>query len=334
MTRTICVDTGYSETKVYQHVNGQNQTTIFPSTFGKTTFAENFLNTNDDSFIVEVGEEIYNFGETAIEKNAGGTTTLDKDVFVKDYNPLLTIAAVARQISRYQLPLPETLVVSLPIAFFKDQKGAMEERFRGKHNVALYKSDGKKTQSYQLNFRHVHVLPQGYMAFLSKALDVNGNTVPEFMKGMITIIDGGGKTIDITRIQNGQMLPTSTSIPTGLDDIYRKIQDECYAAHDECPERPQIEYQIIRKEPYIMQNGETVDFDALRQKYVQADKHAFLSRLRQAVGQSRIGRLFVCGGSGKIYFPLIQEAYPGAEELTPSVFANAIGGFRYALTKA
>lgn len=328
MKRVICVDTGYSETKVYQQ-GESHLTTVFPSVFGPATFIENFLNTDNDDFIAEVDGNIYNFGETAIEKNSGTNTTLDKDEFIKYHNPILTLAAIARQVSKYEQPLPETLVVSLPIAFFKDQKALVSERFSGKHSVHLYNSSEKRTHSYQFNFRNVHVLPQGYMAFLSKALDVEGNAIPEHMRGIVTIIDGGGKTIDITRIQNGQMLPTSTSIPTGLDAIYRAIQDECYNAHDECPERPQIEYQILKREPYTMQNGETVDFSALRTSHILANKDAFLARLRQAVGQSRLGKIFVCGGSGQIYFDIVKEAYPGAEMLTPAVFANAIGGFRY-----
>ena len=193
-----------------------------------------------------------------------------------------------------------------------------------------WKLAGQKTQSYQLNIGTVYVLPQGYMAFLSKAIDDEGKTVPEFMRGMVTVVDGGGKTIDITRVQNGNMLPNSTSIPAGLDDLYAAMQDECYAKYDECPGRPQMEYQIAKSELYRMQNGEDVDFRALRQQYLHARKGEIMARLRQAIGQERVGRLLVCGGSGNIFFDLIKEAYEGAEPLTPSIFANAIGGLKFA----
>ena len=326
----ICVDTGYSEVKAVTQASDKLATLAFPSTFGEATVAENFLRQDNDEFIAEVAGKRYNIGETAIERNSGGVTTLDKNLFVKEYNPILTLAAIARLIAKHNLPMPTTLVVGLPIAFYNQQKAMMEAQFKGRHAISLFNLAGQKTQSYQLNISTVHVLPQGYMAFLSKAIDNEGKAVPEFMRGMVTVVDGGGKTIDITRVQNGNMLPNSTSIPTGLDDIYRAIQDECYARYDECPERPQIEYQIAKNELYRMQNGEDVDFKTLRQQHLQAHKSEILARLRQAIGQQRVGRLLVCGGSGNILFDLIKESYEGAEPLTPSIFANAIGGLKFA----
>jgi hypothetical protein len=335
----VGVDTGYSATKLYTEVEGKHRIMIFPSVVGRAEFAEDFLDLDGESdFIASFGENgnvaapARNFGETAVRFNRGGEATTDREEFTQVYNPALTLAGLARLISEKNVPVPETLVVGLPVNFFAAQRSALIEKLRGEHLVTLYHRDGRVKHRVAFKLDNILVLPQGYGSYLSWALDEKGQKIPDRMKPT-AIIDGGEKTLDIVAAEGRYLDNYSTSIPSSLDAVYQAMQREIDAAHDDYISRSQIEAYIRSGEPYISPAGVRVDLNALRAEILKRHTPEIINRIQAVVKPQRPQHVLVAGGSGEMLFEPLREVFPHAGRIEPMVFSNAIGFWKYGLMR-
>jgi Actin like proteins N terminal domain len=331
----LAVDTGYSATKIYSETKSGRRTLIFPSVIGPAEFGEDFLGTREDNFIAELSlypGKVRNFGETAIRLNRGGEMTADRDMFTKHYNPALTLAGIARFMQEKEVAAPDVLVVGLPVNYYATQKQVLLEKLTGKHEIKLYRIDGKLSQSIEFKLDNIMVLPQGYGSYLSYALDREGKKVADRIVST-AVIDGGEKTIDIVAADGRYINTVSKSIPSSLDAVYHDLQREIDARYDDYLERSTIESYIRSRTPYITPNGESVDLEEMRKQVLEKHLPEIINRIQMTVRPMRPQKVLVAGGSGDMLYEGIKEIFPSAEKVESMVFSNAIGYFRYGLLR-
>ena len=332
----IGIDTGYSATKLYTEHEGKHRIMIFPSVTGKAEFSEDFLEMEGESdFIAELSNQpgqIYNIGETAVRLNRGGESTIDREEFTKVYNPALTLAGLARFITEKGVPVPETLVVGLPVNFYSAYKQILTDSLRGDHTITLYHRDGRVKHRVNLKLDQVLVLPQGYGSYLSWALDDKAGKIAERMKPT-AVIDGGEKTLDIIAAEGRYLDSYSTSIPSSLDAVYQVMQRELDAKYDDYVSRSQIEAYIRSGEAYISPSGEHVNLAALRQEILKRHVPEIINRIQAVVKPQRPQHVLVAGGSGEMLFEPLKEVFPHAAKIEPMVFSNAMGFWKYGVMR-
>ena len=332
----IAVDTGYSAVKIYSESSGAARTMIFPSVTGDAQFADDFLGTADGSdFIAELSIEpgvVRNVGDTAVRLNRGGETTTDREEFTRTYNPALTIAGLARFLVEKRLPVPEIVVVGLPVNFYSSYRDALSKSLLGEHQVKLYRRDHSVRAEVEFTLDRVLVLPQGYGSYLSWALDAEGGKIPERLRPT-AVIDGGEKTIDIACAEGRYIDEYSKSIPSSLDSVYHVMQREIDSRYDDFLSRSEIEAYIRSDQPYVASNGEQVNLAQLRQEILQRQTPEIINRIQETIRPMRPVYVLVAGGSGELLYEPLRRIYPHAEMVKPAVFSNAIGFYKYGLLR-
>lgn len=332
----IGIDTGYSAVKIYSEVNGSPRTMIFPSVTGDAQFADDFLdNGEENDFIAELSLEpgvIRNVGETAVRLNRGGETTTDREEFTRTYNPALTIAGLARFLSEKRLPVPEMIVVGLPVNFYAAYRDAISKSLAGEHTVKLYHRDKSVRAEVFIPIERVLVLPQGYGSYLSWALDAQGSKIADRLRPT-AVIDGGEKTIDIACAEGRYIDEYSKSIPSSLDSVYHIMQRELDARFDDFLSRSEIESYIRSNQPYVASSGQRVDLAAMRLEILQRQTPEIINRIQETIRPMRPTQVLVAGGSGELLFEPLRRVFPFAEMIKPAVFSNAIGFYKYGLLR-
>lgn len=332
----IGIDTGYSAVKIYSEAGGAARTLIFPSVTGDAQFADDFLSSPDENdFIAELSFEpgvIRNVGDTAVKLNRGGETTTDREEFTRTYNPALTLAGLARFIHEKKFPVPETIVVGLPINFYTSYRDALSKGLAGEHSVTLYRRDKSIRARVEFTIDKVLVLPQGYGSYLSWALDATGNKIADRLKPT-AVIDGGEKTIDIACAEGRYIDEYSKSIPSSLDAVYHVMQRELDSRFDDFLSRSEIEAIIRSGQPYTASNGTQVDLNSMRQEILLRQVSEIINRIQETIRPMRPSQILVTGGSGELLFEPLKKTYPHAEMIKPAVFSNAIGFYKYGLLR-
>lgn len=333
----IAVDTGYSAVKIYSESGGAARTMIFPSVTGDAQFADDFLGTGDGAsdFIAELSIEpgvVRNVGDTAVRLNRGGETTTDREEFTRTYNPALTIAGLARFLVEKKLPVPEVVVVGLPVNFYASYRDALSKSLAGEHHVKLYRRDHSVRAEVEFMLDRVLVLPQGYGSYLSWALDGEGGKIPERLRPT-AVIDGGEKTIDIACAEGRYIDEYSKSIPSSLDSVYHVMQREIDSRYDDFLSRSEIEAYIRTEQPYVAGNGQQVDLAQLRMEILQRQTPEIINRIQETIRPMRPVHVLVAGGSGELLYEPLRRVYPHAEMVKPAVFSNAIGFYKYGLLR-
>lgn len=332
----IGIDTGYSAVKIYSEQGTAARTLIFPSVTGEARFADDFLDSTDaNDFIAELSFEpgvIRNVGDTAVRLNRGGETTTDREEFTRSYNPALSLAGLARFMHEKKLPVPEVIVVGLPINFYMAYRDALSKSLLGEHQVTLYRRDNSVRAKLEFTIERVLVLPQGYGSYLSYALDAEGNKIPERLKPT-AVIDGGEKTIDIACAEGRYIDEYSKSIPSSLDAVYHVMQREIDSRFDDFLSRSEIEAIIRSEQPYTASNGQQLDLNLMRQEILLRQTPEIINRIQETIRPMRPAQILVTGGSGELLFEPLKRAYPHAEMVKPAVFSNAIGFYKYGLLR-
>lgn len=330
------VDTGYGNTKVYTTKAGQPKSVIFPSVMGRTSFSDDFMRTEAEvEFIVRqprFHDGPLNYGETAVRLNRGGQASNDRARFTREYNPLLTIAGLARLIVKEQLPQKiETLVVGLPVNYFKTYQHEMAEALKGEHPVTLYRESGTVVRDLKIQIDDVLIIPQGYGAYLSWALDDKGGKIADRLVPT-AVIDGGESTCDIVAAEGRYLDNLSKSIPSALDEVYHEMERQVDEQTGTFVSRTQIEAYIRQNK--TLPGDKRLDLAVLRKQIIAHKAEEIVNRILTTVRPIQPEHVLVCGGSGMELFEAIKKALPMAEQLEPMVFANAIGYYRYGVMRA
>jgi PRTRC genetic system protein D len=332
----VGVDTGYGNTKVFTLKGGQPKTVIFPSVTGRAAFSDDFMRTEAEvEFIVQqtrYNPDPLNFGETAVRLNRGGQATNDRARFTREYNPLLTIAGLARLIVKEQLPHKvDTLVVGLPVNYFKTYQAEITETLRGEHPITLFRENGMILRELKLVVEEVMVIPQGYGAYLSWALNENGSKNADRLVPT-AVIDGGESTCDIVAAEGRYLDSLSKSIPSALDEVYHEMERQVDEQTGTFVSRTQIE-AYIRQNKTMPAGDRRLDMNEMRRKIIAQKAEEIVNRILTTVRPIQPEHVLVCGGSGLELFEAIKKVLPMAEKLEPMVFANAMGYFRYGLMR-
>ncbi len=332
----VGVDTGYGNTKGYTIKAGQPKSVVFPSVTGRTTFTDDFMRTEAEvEFIARQSrfhEAPLNYGETAVRLNRGGQATNDRARFTREYNPLLTIAGLARLIVKEQLPLTvDTLVVGLPVNYFKTYQQEMTEALTGEHPVTLYRENGSVLRDLKIVIENVMVIPQGYGAYLSWALNEQGNKIADRLVPT-AVIDGGESTCDIVAAEGRYLDNLSKSIPSALDEVYHELERQIDEQTGTFVSRTQIE-AYIRQGKTLPASGRRLDLTVMRQQIIAHKAEEIVNRILTTVRPIQPEHVLVCGGSGMELFDAIKKVLPMAEKLEPMVLSNAIGYYRYGVMR-
>lgn len=95
-----------------------------------------------------------------------------------------------------------------PIECTKDNKDAIEKKFKGRYSVEFVKLG--KTVEFEIS--KVYIYEESFMAVLSYFFDMNGNIRKEasgWLKGNILSLDIGDSTTDFVLVQNGKYMNRS-----------------------------------------------------------------------------------------------------------------------------
>jgi hypothetical protein len=333
----VGVDTGYGNTKVYTLKAGQPKSVIFPSVTGRTAFTDDFMRTEAEvEFIARqprFHDSPLNYGETAVRLNRGGQASNDRARFTREYNPLLTIAGLARLIVKEQLPQKvDTLVVGLPVNYFRTYQHEITEALTGEHPVTLYRESGAVVRDLKITVDNVMVIPQGYGAYLSWALNEQGGKIADRLVPT-AVIDGGESTCDIVAAEGRYLDNLSKSIPSALDEVYHELERQIDEQTGTFVARTQIE-AYIRQNKTLPAAGRRLDLAEMRRQIIAQKAEEIVNRILTTVRPIQPEHVLVCGGSGMELFEAIKKVLPMAEKLEPMVMANAIGYYRYGVMRA
>ncbi len=331
------VDTGYGNTKVYTTKAGQPKTVIFPSVTGRTAFTDDFMRTEAEvEFIARQSrfhDSPLNYGETAVRLNRGGQASNDRARFTREYNPLLTIAGLARLIVKEQLPQKvDTLVVGLPVNYFRTYQHDITEALTGEHPVTLYRESGAVVRDLKITVDNVLVIPQGYGAYLSWALNDQGGKIADRLVPT-AVIDGGESTCDIVAAEGRYLDNLSKSIPSALDEVYHELERQIDEQTGTFVARTQIE-AYIRQNKTLPAAGHRLDLTEMRKQIIAHKAEEIVNRILTTVRPIQPEHVLVCGGSGMELYEAIKKVLPMAEKLEPMVMANAIGYHRYGVMRS
>lgn len=346
------LDVGFGYTKGAIS-NGQVTGLVFPSRVGEGVFTKSFFATTkaEVDFIVKssrfTGEKIYYAGETAVRLAKGGNSTTDQAMFLEKFNPLLTIAGLARMVLKKSLQtkstpiIPDLLVVGLPVDAYDKYHETLSASLSGKHEVSLFRQNGDQVgQTLQMDLK-VEVVPQGLGAFCAWAFTPEGDPIPERMGGCL-VLDGGAGTFDCAAIDENGLHPThSRSFPSIMGDVYLAMQRAIQKATGRFLTSPEIDVHLAGK-PLSDNDGKVVNVAQIQAEALAQHQDRIVGQIASTAMDFVADKVLITGGSGVALHEAIKRVIPKAQILVPDVvmdrnpdgfhlsqMANAVGMLRY-----
>jgi plasmid segregation protein ParM len=256
----------------------------------------------------------YFVGELALrEGGQAATFTMEREKHLHPNHSVLLLAA-ARMLGA---TAGATLVIGLPVAYYRAQKQELERHLMGLH--AEVSIDGLPFA--RVSFGRVVVYPQGAGALL---------VAPELpASGLVCLVDVGFKTTDYVtaEIRDGQVRPVSSlcgSIETGVH-YAETIIANVYQARTGAPVNPARLPEILRVGRFIFR-GTEVDFHREAEAARQAVAQVIVDRVLAELGDraDEISRFYLAGGGAET-LPELEKMLPGAAKLPEAQWANALG---------
>lgn len=210
------------------------------------------------------------------------------------------------------------VAVGIPISHFGAQK---------REYVEYYMSYGREPVmveycGYKIRFRikEVYVFPQGASIYVA-----NSKLLQPF--DYLSCIDIGGYTVDITRVQEGRMVPAeSFSIDMGVITLLNRIQQKLFERNIKIPEK--MICRVIQGKDIM--HGESEDIKNI----VEDEVKQYIYELRYAISEHDIDlQIPACmmGGGSELLRDRLEDSFDVVE--TFGSFENACSYSRLAMKK-
>ncbi|MEW6226575.1 MAG: ParM/StbA family protein [Bacillota bacterium] len=315
----IAIDVGYSHTKAVS----PDRRAILPSIvapYRELPLAD--LSRNGAGHVVAVrrvnGTTTKHFvGELALREGQGATFTLDREKHLHPNHDLLVFTA-ARLLGA---GAGATLVVGLPVAYYRTQKDVLRRHLEALH--AEVSVDGLPFE--RISFGKVIVYPQGAGALLT----VSG--LPE--NGLVCLVDVGHKTADYVTVEmkGGKGMPVSSlcgSVEIGAYRVLEAVAAE-FEARTGAPLDATLAAGVATSEKVRFRGREINLADAVEAARRDTAR-AIADRVLVALGPKGdfVAKFYLAGG-GVLALPELKEMFPTAEVLPDPQWANAEGFLKF-----
>jgi hypothetical protein len=320
-------DVGNVDTKVMSSTGGDIFRSVVAHEQGALLF-EGFG--RDGDFVIEfegkriaIGETAYKLGRLQVSEMGQGR--IDSDM----YRQLLA----AGMVSVFGTGCNVAAVVSLPVKFYTGSREGMRDFIAGTYKVGM----GDRTRTFKLKPDDVHIVPEGFGAICSIAMDGNGRVVNGRLSGMnVGVVDVGGRTTDLLYFSSLDLVPTKSTgeDQVGVTQLWLWIGELINARYKRSLSEPQIDEAIRRG--YFRSEGETIRID----KEVAEASRAFADAVHTAISRQwddgkDADLILLAGGGANLIAPYLgyrhavlinQEEYGVAANT-----ANVEGAFRFGL---
>lgn len=314
----IAIDVGYSYTKAVSP-DGRVVIPSITALFRELPLAD--LSRNGTGHIVVVrkvnGTITRHFvGEMALREGRGATFTLDREKHLHPNHDLLVLAA-ARLLGA---GLGATLVVGLPVAYYRTQKDVLRRHLESLH--ADVSVDG--IPFGRVSFGKVVVYPQGAGALLTVS------DLPE--SGLVCLVDVGYKTTDYVTVDMKGSKGTPVSSLCGSVEIGAHRVAEMVAAEFEARTGAPLDVTLAEG---VVENGKArfrgreIDMADAVGSARRDTARAIADRVLASLGQKGdfMTKFYLAGG-GVLALPQLKEMFPDAQVLPDPQWANAEGFLR------
>lgn len=311
----IAIDVGYSHTKAVS----PDRRVVIPSViapYRELPLADLFK--NGVGHIVTVrrvdgGTTRHFVGELAFREGQGATFTLDREKHLHPNHDLLVLAA-ARLLG---IRAGATLVVGLPVAYYRTQKDVLRRHLEALH--ADVSVDGLPFE--RVSFGRVVVYPQGAGALLTVS------DLPQ--SGLVCLIDVGYKTADYVTVEmkGGRGVPISSlcgSVELGVHRVLQAVAAE-FEAQTGAPLDVTLAEGVVAS-GRILFRGREINLVDTAESARKGTAQAIADRILASLGQKGdFVRKFYLAGGGALALPELEEMFPAAEILPDPQWANAEG---------
>jgi plasmid segregation protein ParM len=255
-------------------------------------------------------------GELALREGRSATFTLDREKHLHPNHDLLILTA-ARLLDA---KAGSTLVVGLPVAYYRAQKDALR-----RHLEVLHAEVSVGGLSFErVSFGKVIVYPQGAGALL---------TVSDLPKsGLVCLVDVGYKTADYVTIEmkDGKGVPISSlcgSVEIGAHRVVEMVAAE-FEARTGAPLDATLAEGVVASGK-VRFRGTEIDLADAAEAARRDTARAIADRVLASLGpKSDFAARFYLAGGGVLALPELKEMFPAAEILPDPQWANAEGFLR------
>ncbi|NHM26987.1 ParM/StbA family protein [Desulfofundulus sp. TPOSR] len=317
----IAIDVGYSHTKAVS----PDRRVLIPSVvapYSELPLAE--LSRNGSGHVVEIRRlngdtkngvtKKYFVGELALREGQGATFTLDREKHRHPNHDILVLAA-ARLLEARE---GATLVVGLPVAYYRLQKEELRKQLEALH-AKVSVDDGPLAR---VSFGKVVVYPQGAGALLT------ASDLPE--NSLICLVDVGFKTTDyvLAKVAGGMVGPEGGgSVEYGVFQMYETVA-AAFGSETGAPLDMNVA-AAVAAQGRVTFRGRELDLTASVKAARVNTARAIADRVLAALGQKGdfVAKFYLAGG-GAVALPELTDMFPAAEVLPDPQWANAEGFLR------
>lgn len=199
------------------------------------------------------------------------------------------------------------LILHLPSSSILGQKDKLVEQLQGKEFE--YICDGKQNN---IRIKKLGVLKEGFSSFYS---------LSKRNKGLIAVIDIGGRSTEIFTFSDGQ-LEKEKSIAIGTMNLFQSITDKLTNAGEN---RRLEDIQKLLDNNIISIENYSDDIERLS-KELTNDVKLDIPNLEDY-------KIFVTGGGAEYFINSLKNIYKNVDEMQDNLFSNVLGAFEIGKAK-
>ncbi|MDD3278657.1 MAG: ParM/StbA family protein, partial [Lachnospiraceae bacterium] len=199
-----------------------------------------------------------------------GRQTLLKDKTANDNYYLLTMAAIAKELSVRKAPKKCSVILAagIPLASFGREKKPFREYLFRKDQPLCFKYEN---ESYEVQIQDVRLFPQGYSALALHPEWINSEP-------SILLVDIGGWTVDLMRLDNAvPNAATCRSLELGVIRCIDEIMEQVRRSTGLSVTEIQVERVL---------NGSACSMGEDVRKLIQKYGHIYTERILSAIAES------------------------------------------------
>lgn len=325
----IGIDIGYHAVKVF---SDSHKLISFPSVVGTADISRFTAGgvSPTHSQLIQLGDKTsWMFGNEASEMSRMIFRNEEREWYKTiEYEVLLT--AALREAMRY-VSIGENekaqVVTGLPVMFYDDRK-QLQDIFVGGHS--FFWEDGREGF---INVSDCRIIPQPFGTLLGQALDMDGDIQDiELARGMIGVIDCGGKTTNIlTSSKMREVARLTTSVNIGGWDIARSVREKLNAELpylDNLRDSAIVDAIVSRS---IKAYGRTIALGDLIDSVTRPFAESIMATATQLWNSgASIDQILLTGGASIFIERFIKERYPHTISVSDPISYNVIGYYKFA----
>lgn len=259
---------------------------------------------------VEVEGQMYSVGPDALKAAPGAfRRILDESFFTSPQYLALMRGAL------FYMAIPpakaiDCLVVGLPLNIYRnaDLRTSIAKQFQGMHQLP---DAGGAARASKVLVREVHVLPQAMGALIAQAQANNG--LGKLDQETHLVVDVGFGTL-LWMVSQGTKPMGARCGETmgGISTLLQSIASDIGVGLNNNPAVLDRIDRALREPDFELKvGGQVIDMKPYRNKVKAVITEHVAAMLRSLGSFADIDNIYVCGGGGAHYLPLLQEAFKG-----------------------